>query len=94
MKNLDKLGKISLGHEVTNISQFGLWILTSGKEYFLDHNKYPWFKNASVEKVLSVESPRPGHLRWPELDIDLHIDSLDFPERYPLVAKSSQKKRV
>ena len=86
MRNSGKLGKISLGNEVTNISPFGLWVLASGKEYFLDHKKYPWFRRAAVEDVLDIEVPREGHLRWPSLDIDLHIDCLEHPERYPLVA--------
>jgi Protein of unknown function (DUF2442) len=86
-KNSGKLGKISLGCEVANISPFGLWVLVHGHEYFLDHKKFPWFREASVDDVLNVESPRVGHLRWPALDIDLHVDSLSSPEQFPLVAR-------
>jgi hypothetical protein len=25
-------------------------------------------------------------LHWPDLDVDLHVDSIEHPERYPLVA--------
>ena len=64
MKSSGKLGKIFLGCEVANISPFGVWVLVSGNEYFLDHKKFPWFKGAAVEDVLNVESPRTGHLRW------------------------------
>lgn len=91
MRNLGKLGKISLGCEVTTVSPFGVWVLASGREYFLDHESYPWFREASVEDVLAVESPAPDHLRWPALDIDLHVDSLEFPERYPLIAEHNKK---
>ena len=86
MRNSERLGKISSGCEIANISPFGLWVLANGKEYFLDHKRFPWFKAATVEHVLDIESPRPGHLRWPSLDVDLHVDSLEHPERYPLVA--------
>ena len=86
MKNSEKLGKISLGCEIANISPFGLWVLAGGREYFLDHKRFPWFRDATVEDVLAVQSPRPGHLRWSSLDVDLHVDSLEYPERYPLIA--------
>jgi Protein of unknown function (DUF2442) len=86
MENFGKHGKISSECEIANISPFGVWVLVEDQEYFLNHKQYPWFKGASVEEVLDVESPRAGHLRWPLLDIDLHIDSLKNPERYPLTA--------
>ncbi len=96
MKSSGKLGKIFLGCEVANISPFGVWVLVSGHEYFLDHKKFPWFRGASVEDVLNVESPRAGHLRWPALDVDLHLDSISSPEAFPLVArtKAHNKKAV
>ena len=87
MKSSGKLGNIFLGCEVANISPFGVWVLVSGHEYFLEHKKFPWFKGAAVEDVLNVESPRVGHLRWPALDVDLHIESMASPEQFPLVAR-------
>lgn len=44
-----------------------------------------------MEDVLEVESPRKGHLRWPALDIDLHVECLKNPAGYPLVAKVELK---
>lgn len=93
MKSLGKPGKIFLGCEVANISPFGVWVLASGNEYFLDHKKFPWFKAAAVEDVLQVESPRPGHLRWPLLDVDLHLDSIESPEQFPLIARTAKDKK-
>lgn len=90
MESSGKHGKISSGCEIASISPFGVWVLVQKKEFFLDHKKYPWFKGAAVEDVLAVECPRLGHLRWPSLDIDLHVDSLENPERYPLVAVPAQ----
>lgn len=94
MKSSERLGKIFLGCEVATISPFGVWVLVSGQEYFLDHKRFPWFKDAAVQDVLNVESPRAGHLRWPALDVDLHIESLTSPEHFPLVAKDKKKKRI
>jgi hypothetical protein len=29
------------------------------------------------------ERPQPQHLYWPDLDVDLSVDSIEHPERYP-----------
>jgi Protein of unknown function (DUF2442) len=73
--------------EVTNISPHGFWLLVDDRELFLRFDEYPWFKQAPVEVILQLEEPRPGHLRWPKLDIDLSIGSIEHPERYPLTAR-------
>jgi Protein of unknown function (DUF2442) len=75
------------GPEVTNISRHGFWLLIEERELFLPFAEYPWFKRAPVEAIVGLEQPRPGHLRWPDLDIDLSVDSIEHPERYPLTAK-------
>jgi len=73
--------------EVTNISQHGFWLLLDEREMFLPFQEYPWFKKAPVEAILRLERPRLGHLYWPDLDVDLSVDSIEHPERYPLKAK-------
>jgi hypothetical protein len=74
------------GVEVTNVSEHGIWLLVDGDELFLPFDKFPWFKDAPVGKIFNIERPQPHHLYWPELDIDLHIDSIVDPERFPLMA--------
>jgi Protein of unknown function (DUF2442) len=73
--------------EVTNISRHGFWLLLDERELFLPFEEYPWFKRASVEAILRLHRPRPDHLYWPDLDIDLSVDAIEHPERYPLKAK-------
>ena len=73
--------------EVTNISRHGFWLLLDGRELFLDFENFPWFKSAPVAAILEVERPHPRHLRWPKLDVDLTLDSIEHPERYPLEAR-------
>lgn len=73
--------------EVTNISAHGFWILVDGRELFLPFDEFPWFKDATVAAILKLERPQPHHLYWPELDVDLSIDSIEHPERYPLRAR-------
>lgn len=40
------LGNNTLETEITNVSPFGIWLLTSSdKEFFLSFEDYPWFPN-------------------------------------------------
>lgn len=73
--------------EVTNISKHGFWLLLDERELFLSFDHFPWFKQATVDAILKLERPAPHHLRWPDLDIDLAVDSIEHPERYPLSFK-------
>ncbi|BCS52940.1 hypothetical protein GSbR_09240 [Geobacter sp. SVR] len=73
--------------EVTNVSPHGLWILLEDRELFLPYDQFPWFREAAIGKVMHVECPSPKHLYWPELDVDLEVDSILNPERYPLVSR-------
>jgi hypothetical protein len=73
--------------EVTNISRHGVWMLVDERELFMSFEDFPWFRNAPVDSVLKLERPQPHHLYWPELDIDLTVDSIENPKKYPLKSK-------
>ena len=73
--------------EVTNISPHGVWILLGDRELFLSFADFPWFRDAPVSKVLRIEWPSADHLYWPDLDVDLSVESIDDPEKFPLVAR-------
>ncbi len=74
--------------EVSLVSKQGFWILCGKEELFLSYADFPWFKSATIEQVTSVARPAPNHLYWPLLDIDLSIDSIRNPQKFPLIAKS------
>jgi hypothetical protein len=74
--------------EVTNVSPHGFWILIGEQELFAPFKEFPWFKDASIGEITRVELPSPHHLYWPDLDVDLAVESLTHPERYPLVSKA------
>ena len=80
------LGTVTSGPEVTNVSEHGLWLLLDGEELFLPFEGFPWFREATIGQLIHVERPSPHHLYWPELDIDLAVDSIKRPERYPLMS--------
>ena len=73
--------------EVTNISSHGLWLLVGDRELFMPFEVFPWFKDAPVGKVFNVKEQSPGHLYWPELDVDVGIDTIEHPDKYPLQSK-------
>ena len=73
--------------EVTNISRHGFWLLLDERELFLPFEDFPWFKSAPVEAILAVQRLQPHHLYWPDLDVDLALESIEHPERYPLVSR-------
>jgi hypothetical protein len=80
-------GERTLEVEVTNISQHGFWLLLDDRELLLPFSHFPWFRNATVSAILNVQRPSASHLYWPELDVDLDVDSIEHPARFPLVAK-------
>lgn len=81
------LGASTSQVEVTNISQHGFWLLLGDEELFLPFSEFPWFRDVTVGKILHVELPSPNHLYWPDLDVDLAVDSIRHPERFPLVSR-------
>jgi len=87
MKNLFKIGRNILEVAVTNISNYGFWILTQNRELFLTYENFPWFKNKTIDNILKVESFRQEHLYWEDLDVDLSLEMIEHPERFPLQAK-------
>lgn len=78
--------------EVTNISAHGIWLLLGDREVFLEFKNFPWFRDATIGQVLNVKRPSLGHLYWPELDVDLAVESIDNPEKYPLVSSARPSK--
>lgn len=76
--------------EVANVSHHGFSLPLDDRELFLTFDHFPWFRNASVGQLLNVTRPSDDHLYWPDLDVDLSVDSIEHPERYPLIARVSE----
>jgi len=81
------LGKNTSKVEVENISRHGIWLLVKGQEYFLPNKDFPWFKDAKLSDIYNVKLIHGEHLHWPNLDVDLEIESLRNRAQYPLVYK-------
>jgi hypothetical protein len=81
---LSALGKSTSQVEIQEISKHGIWIYVKGREYFLSYKDYPWFKEAKISEVYNVQLLHGMHLHWPDLDVDLELEALQYPEKYPL----------
>jgi hypothetical protein len=82
------LGEDTSGVEVLNVSRHGFWLLIAAEELFVPFDQFPWFRDASIAQITNVDLPSSHHLYWPDLDVDLAIDSIRHPEKFPLVSKS------
>lgn len=72
--------------EVTQVSRHGFWLLLGGEELLFPFVDFPWFKQATIEQMTDVEWPSPDHLYWPQLDIDLAVESIRHPQMFPLLS--------
>ena len=74
---------------VLMINAQGIMLSVLGQDYFVSYNRVSWLRDARISSALNVRIAGPNAIEWPELDIDLEIDSLKHPERYPLAMKHS-----
>lgn len=72
---------------VTYISRRYMRLLLPDKEFSLSFDMFPWFKDASISAIQNVALLNEHHLYWPDLDIDLAVESIEHPEKFPMIAK-------
>jgi len=87
-------GRSTSPAEVTNVSPHGFWLFVGERELFVSFKDFPWFRDASVRAIGNVQLPSPHHLYWPDLDVDLAVESIDHPEKFPLVSQAQPHKRL
>lgn len=86
-----KLGKNTSETELSNVSVHGMWLLVDGSELYLPFEEFPWFREATIRALANIERPSERHLHWPDLDVDLTLDSIEKPSDYPLVSKATRR---
>ena len=82
-------GTVTLDAEITNISRHCFWILLGDEELAVPFSEFPWFAKATIEQLSNVERPTEDHLHWPDLDLDLAVESIRNPASFPLVSKGA-----
>ena len=75
---------------VLMINDKGLMLSVLGNDYFVSYNRLPWMREARISDVLNVQMSGRSAIEWPALDVDLEIESLKHPERFPLVMKRNE----
>ena len=76
--------------DVLMINDRGIMISVLGQDYFLSYNRVPWMRDATINEVLDIRMSGKNAVEWPKLDVDLEIESLRHPERYPLLIKRNE----
>ena len=77
-------GKNTLATSVGAVTPRGFWLVLGERQLFLSFAQFPWFREFTLRELTNVCLPSPEHLRWPEFDIDLDVNSIENPESYPL----------
>ena len=80
----------AISASVLMINNQGIMISVAGNDYFLSYNRVPWLKDATVRNILNIKMLGKNAVEWPDLDVDLEVDSLKHPERYPLIMKRNE----
>ncbi len=89
MSNFPMLGNNISTPEITYISTHGVWLLASEREIFMPYDEFLWFKDAPVRSIINVQEMSPGHFYWPDLDVDLSLESIIHPEHFPLKSSAT-----
>lgn len=76
--------------EVSLVTNKGFWLLLGDEELFLAYSDFPWFRNVTLEQLTRVEWPTSEHLYWPLIDVDLAVESIRDPGKFPLLSRTSR----
>ena len=87
MQTISSNNSASTLASVLMINAQGIMLSVLGRDYFLSYNRIPWMQDAPIRSVLNVQMSGPDAIEWPNLNVDLEIESLQHPERFPLVIK-------
>ena len=69
---------------VSNITEDGFWLQVDDENLYLPYTEFPCFLGATQEELLKVERHSATHFHWPLMDMDICLDSIKHPEKYPL----------
>lgn len=90
MQTTSKSNISSTSVDVLMINDRGVMLSVQGQDYFLSYNRVPWMRDATINEVLEVQMSGKNAIEWPKLDIDLEVESLKHPERYPLLIRRNE----
>ena len=65
--------------EVTSINPLGFWLQFGAEELYLSFVEFPRFEHATVAQIARVVCVSAERVYWPELDVDLTLDTIRNP---------------
>jgi hypothetical protein len=65
--------------EVTSINKLGFWLQFGAEELYLSFVEFPRFEHATIAQITRVVCPSSSRVYWPELDLDLALDTIRNP---------------
>ncbi len=65
--------------EVTSINKLGFWLQFGAEELYLSFVEFPRFEHATIAQITCVMCPSASRVYWPELDLDLALDTIRNP---------------
>ncbi len=81
-------GNTTSAIEITDTDVLGIRMLRRNEVLFLSYQDFPWFENQPKRKIENVTEVSPEHFYWPEIDVDLCLDSIRHPGKFPLKART------
>lgn len=87
-------GKHTSDVSIQGVTPHGVWLWCGGAEYLLSFEEHPWFRDATIAEIQNVKLLHGKHLHWKDLDVDLAVESLAHPERFPLQSRKWRKPRT
>jgi hypothetical protein len=65
--------------EVISINKLGFWLQFGAEELYLPFVEFPRFEHATVAQITCVTCPSGSRVYWPELYLDLSLDTIRNP---------------
>jgi hypothetical protein len=72
--------------QVTKVSDAGFSIRWQGRDLAVSFDQFPWFRSETIGVLCDLQEVSPGHFYWPQLDVDLTAEMIDYPDRFPRIA--------
>ena len=77
--------------EISDVTAEGFHLRLGDEKLNVSFSEFPWFRKATVAELSCVECLSLEHLYWPSLDVDLAVESIRHPEKFPLVSRVSAR---
>jgi hypothetical protein len=65
--------------EVTSINKLGFWLQFGAEELYLSFDEFPRFERATVAQIVNVVCASSSRVYWPDLELDLALDTIRNP---------------